>query len=241
MTNYNFQKWRSLIDGQEVSAIPDSVVMQYVATNVNGGDTTWTDDTGTSDMSLTGGETDTTVNDSEALNFDGVDDHGLITLPSDLEGSSLQEWSIEFSLAWTHSSDNVITGVIDGSQLFQIRINRKFGTETGQIDFRIDDDTGNELLFAPENNPNLDDGDRHDISFIIDDASNNDVRIEIDGSDVNVDLGSSDGPNDFDDWSFDAAVGGRNNEGSVDLNEEIDLIAQRWHDSAISEQTINDL
>ena len=29
MTNYNFQKWRSLIDGQEVSAIPDSVVDNF--------------------------------------------------------------------------------------------------------------------------------------------------------------------------------------------------------------------
>jgi len=102
----SYTKWKSIVDEYNYTdAIPDSVELQYFATNVTGGDTTWPDDNGVADMTLTGNKTDATLSDGgEALAFDGSTDFGSVTLPSTLEASSLNAFYIEFSTEYTFNS-----------------------------------------------------------------------------------------------------------------------------------------
>ena len=225
-----------------IDAIPDNVVLQYFATNVSGGDATWLDDNGVANMSLTQGETSTTLSDgADALGFDGNSDEGLITLPESLEGDGLKSFAIEFSGALNHDRTESITGHVNDNdgQILQIRFNfdEDFNEDPGNIYLRLDDKDGNRLQFAPSSNPNLNDGQRHDVSLVINDSDENDVGIIIDGTNVSLSFRDQEGPSNFGPWESDMPIS-RDDFGVSNL--EWDLGAMRFWDSGIGQQSIGD-
>ena len=232
----SYEKWRSVIDGRNI-ALPDSVVMQYFASTYTGGDLTWEDDNRVVNMSLTGGETAGTLSDgSDAVDFDGESDEGTVSLPSQFEGSALTSFSVEFATEYTDSSVNTdlfLANNDDDSQRLQIRVNTD-GTanlKEGNIWIQLIDRDGNRLRVEPATNPELNDGVRHDITMIVNDSSQNDVDIIIDGDNVSLNFIDEDGPDNFGTWDVNALL-------SSDLNSSVG--AQRYHDEGITEQTISD-
>lgn len=228
-------------------AIPDSVVIQNFATTWSQGDATWADDAtddGSQDMTVVGDPQAGTLSDgSESVDWDGTDDHGLFTMPPELEGPGLNAFSVEFALQWDHS--NTIQnnfGVRNGGDVQDLfgEINRdeEFSNAAGSFYLYLADQNDNILHVAPASNPGLNDGNRHDISIIVNDASNNDVNIIIDGSSVSVSTSNAQSPSNFGSWDSDMAVAARNNGGSIGRNAEMGTGAWRWHDQAISQQTI---
>jgi len=126
---YDGSDWylRNSVDVSD-GAIPDSVVVQHFATTLAQGETTWEDDAtddGSQDVSLTGDLQASTLSDgSESIVGDGTDDHGLVTLPSSLEGASLQSFSVEFALQTTSTATIRPAGIRnnDGNQPLTMRI-----------------------------------------------------------------------------------------------------------------------
>lgn len=225
------------------SSIPDSLLMQYFGTSVSGGSLSWPDDNNVEDMTLTGDESDSTLSDgSDALNFDGDNDHGLIDLPAALEGSSLQEWSVEFSIQTTDSGENDLIGTRNsGDQLLLVRMNsdEDFDPDEGNFVFTLRTSDGR-IDVSPTTNPSLNDGTRQDISLIINDSTQNDIDIIINGESVDLTFERATNPSDFGPWDEELGIAADNRpEGQFGFLE-VDIGAIRWHDEAISGQTISD-
>jgi len=235
-------------DSLEASVIPDSVVIQNYATTWTQGDGTWADDAtadGAQDMSITGDPQDGTLSDgAEALDWDGVDDYGATTLPSSLEGGGLTEFSVEATAQWTFSGSEPLFGSInnDGNQMFKllVNLNEQFNTDNGTFMVQLFDDARNRWDFSPSSNPNLDDGNRHDISVIIDDSTTNSATVMIDGSSVSLATNRTENPSSFTTWDNPMFTASQNNQGSPSGYFDGPTGAFRWHDSAISQQTIGD-
>ena len=232
---------RILFDGVDT---PDSVVLQYFATAVSGGETTWPDDNNVQNMTLSGGESDATLSDSsQALGFDGDGDHGTFPMPSELDGNNIQEFSVEFAVQYSHTDQNELFGILnnDGTQFIRARTNVDGGnnTDNGNLNFDLRDSNDNRIQMDL-NASNLNDGNRHDISIIVNDSTTNDVDVIIDGSASTPNFVTSDGPNSFDAWDHDMAISARNSQGTIDLNLQSDIGAIRWHETGINEQTISE-
>lgn len=228
------------------SAIPDSVVVQNIANTFSQGDGIWVDDAtedGSQDMSITGDPQAGTLSDgSESVNFDGVDDYGQFTMPSELEGSGLNAFAVEFAFQHTTTGPCSIAGIFGANNNLRYELNRdhQFNDDPGNILIRLDDQDGNQLRFAPSSNPGLNDGNRHDLTVSIDDASANSATVIIDGSEVSLSFGSQQSPSNFGAWNNNMRVAARYYSG-VDFYADVDVGAYRWHDSPISEQTIQSL
>ena len=228
-----------------VDAIPDSVLLQYKATEVAAGDTTWPDDNDVADMTLTGNESDETMSDgSESLGFDGDNDHGLIDFSNELSNEFQTEYTIELAFETTESSETStpIGFQENDNQRIQTFLNRdeNFNSDDGNLLFRITDDSDNRLIVAFDSSPNLNDGTRQNLSIVVEDASSNDVKFILNGVEEDVSIADSDGPNNFVDWTRDFTISAYNREGSIEAHSEIDYGALRLHDEAIDEQTIGD-
>ena len=229
-----------------IDAIPDSVELQYSATTFSNSDSVWADDAGNVDMNINGDPQKATLSDgSESISSDGSNDSGEIEMPSTLEGSGLTEFSFEFVIEHTDTNDPVaVTGSRNssGGQFFNVLLNRDVqgNTDLGNMNVQHDDDSGNRLSFGPSTNPNLDDGNRHDISVIIHDSTINDVEIIIDGVSVDLSFTDQDGPNQFTTWNNSMATFARNLDGTLQLRANIELGAVRWHTSGIMSQTISE-
>jgi len=225
--------------------IPDSVVLQYYATTWNSGDTTWVDDTGTADITVNGGPTDGTLSDgADAISTDGTDDSGELPLPAQFEGIDLNEFSIEVAGQYSHSNENIVFGLRNqpSGQFIHMFANRNENNnaEAGNFHILIRDQDGNGVIASPDTNPNINDGNRHDISIIINDASASDASIIIDGTDVSVAYGDTQNADNFGTWDRPLRVWARDLDGSVGSYMEMDMGAMRWHDKAITSQTISD-
>ena len=227
------------------NAIPDSVVAQYFATSYTQGDATWQDQAtsdGAQDVSLSGDPQPSSLSDgADAIAFD-TSDHGLHTVP--VSGSDLNSFSLEFALSWTHDRDEIAYGGVDSQngQFFQLRINidESFGSDPGNFYFRIRDTDSNQLGVSLDGAPSLNDGARHDIIVRVNDASQNDIDVIIDGALVSVNKTPTNNPSNYGSWDTQTAIAANNNSGTIVLSSEVDYGAVRWHDSAIAEQTIDD-
>jgi len=236
-------------DGRTVfSAIPDSVVIQHYATTFTQGDSNWLDDAtddGSQDVALNGDPQSVTASDgSEAIDFDS-NDYGLLPMPPELEGSSLNAWTYEVAVQYTSTGQEFIGGVFNSNngQLWQLNINQDEAgnTEEGNIQFALHDADGNSFQFSfSDNNVNINDGNRHDITAIINDASNNNASLILDGTEKSVATANTQSPDNFSSWDNDMGYAVRNVGGSLSGNADITILAKRWHDSAIVGQTISD-
>lgn len=248
---YDGSDWylRNSVDIRD-GAIPDSVVIQHTATTWAQGDSTWGDDDtedGSQDVSLTGDfQSDTLSDESESILGDGVDDYGDLTLPAEFEGSSLNSFTIEFAIRHSDSDSpvNIIgTRNDDGTQNIEVNLNvdNGFNTDTGNVRLVLTDDAGDTIVVEPSTNPNLDDSSRHDVTIIVNDASASDVDMIIDGSSLDLNFGTSQNPSSFTTWDRPVALWGWNDGGSISRYWNGEIAADRWHDQAISSQTIDEL
>lgn len=224
--------------------IPSSVVIQHTATGWAQGDSTVADDDGgTNPMSLTGDLQATTLSDgSESITADGSNDYGQFTMPSAIEGSDLNAFAVEYAIGSFPTTETTLFGQRNDDQNQNVELflnrNENNNTETGNFRFVVTDDSGDSVLVAPTNNPQLDDGNRHDISVSIDDAANNNATIFIDGSEVSATVGVGQSPSNFTTWDNDMHVFARY-QGGVEKYTAIDVGAARWHNTSITSQTIN--
>jgi len=237
------------VDGDTVfTALPDipaSAVLQYSATTFNQGDPTWQDDTGTADITLNGGPTDATLSDgSDAIGTDGIDDNGELTLPSQFEGAGLEQFSIEIATQFSHTNENIFFGIRSepNGQFIHLFANRDENNnrDTGNIQFLLSDQNANRMIVAPQTNPNLNDGNRHDITISVDDATTSSVSMIIDGSSVAVTNGESGNPSNFGSFPRPLRIWARDLDGSVGSFIQNEMGAMRWHDQSLSQQTISD-
>jgi len=226
-----------------VPPIPDSGVLQYFATTWTQGDATWTDDTNTANQSLSGNPQSGTLSDgADYVGFDGSDDYGQITLPTDLEGSSLQQCSFEiaFETTTTETISNIM-GVEQSGMEWFVEINRdsSFSFDSGQIYTYLRDSDTNLLASEPSTSLNLNDGDRHDLTISYD-GPNNEISYIVDGTGYSSTYSSTDSPDNFTTWNQDMAIAANNNNGSFSRNADIDIGAIRFHDEFLTSQTISD-
>jgi hypothetical protein len=248
-----------LPDGKNASKVigPDGIVLfnplaaegvlQYTGSIYSDGSTTWTDDNNVADMTLTGDENASTLSDGVAsVKFNGTDDHGLITLPQSLEGSSLNAHTFEIAIQTTTTENFIqICGGrnTDSNQEFAVWFNLDGAGNSngGHTAVDIRDDTGVLWRFGTDSqtSPNLNDGNRHDITYRINDAGNNSADIIIDGNSVSLETSSANSLTNFTSWDVDFAVGASNGGGSIGSYAAVNIGAIRWHDQATTEQTID--
>jgi hypothetical protein len=233
-------QFRSVVRPARKPSGPDSVIREYRAKNF--GSSTVPDSVGSADMSTNGVTAVTLNNGGAGIKGDGVDDSGLATIP---EVGNFQQSAIEFSMQTTSTNDGVPFGISNssspsgGSITFNTNINRdeSFNKSTGQIRIQISD--GSDVLrFAPSTNPNLNDGNVHKVSIIYDNAANNDTRLIIDGSQVNLTFSDVDGPSNFGDLNDDFGFFGRADDGTVSSFCDIAFGVIRFHNQSITSQTI---
>ena len=236
-----------LFSGGLFNVIPDSVVLQYYATTWSAGETIFQDDLNNADISLNGGPAEGTLSDgSDAISTDGTNDRGELTLPTEFEGGGLQSFSVELALQYSHTNETNWFGLRQGtqSQWLQVYANRDYtnASDPGNFYLTMQDNSNNSIFVGPSTNPNINDGNRHDISLVINDTTVPDVSIIIDGSSVAVsyESGNQDAMSDFGTWARPLQIWARDLDGSIDNYFQSNFGAMRWHDSAITNQTISD-
>jgi hypothetical protein len=220
--------------------IPDSVVVQYRASEYTQGSSTWAADRGP-DMSITGDpQTETLQNGEVGVRGDGTDDFGSWDPPASLEGSSLESFSIEFSVQFT-TGDKFAEGSYSGSDTsinLSYNVDEAFNVEEGNFRIQLVDDSDSVVQAAPQSNPNLDDGNTHKVSIIINNAPAPDIEFIVDNSSFNTAYDFQDSLDNFGAQDINQYVFARNNQGSPDNYGNIAHGIIRWHDTAISSQTI---
>lgn len=228
------------------NAISDSVLVQHTAAGYSMGVSSIADDAdadGTQPLSLTGDPQAATLSDgSDSLAFDATDDYGAVTLPAEFEGSGLNSFAIEIAGQYSSNTGKWGVGNNNNNQYIHFAPNEDtgFNSSAGTFTFRIKDIDSNELFVEPSSNPSIDDGDRHDISLIVNDAANNDVDIILDGSTLSLNFASSQSPSNFGTWEDDFFYNAFNNQAidSIVKYQGGNVGAVRWHGQAITEQTI---
>jgi len=220
--------------------IPDSVDLEYHGSSYTGGDTTWVDEINNNNMSLSGGESATTLSDgTEAVAFGGDPDGGSIPSFSTITGANLNQFTIEVPIQWSGTEIYDLLEARDGNgdfflQLF-FNVDVDFNQSAGDVFAVIEEpETTAQTRFATTG-LSLNDGVRHNITVQYDGA-NGDISFIVDGSVANkqssltdvVDLSGVS-------WSvLDVANNSRTGRDFVG-----DVGAVRWHGGEIVGQTIN--
>ena len=178
-----FSKWRSLVDGEEISAIPDSVEYQIVAQDFAD---PWPFAIGNLSMSVNGLSESTFSNNVASVFGDGIDDYGAADGPQDMW--EYETLGVAFTIEYSNLDqfDRVLGSGIGGESRVSIR-----GGDSGAINHRIIDDNDNRI--EVETSSTFDDGNAHlfvinklgdnadDLVFYVDDMENEEsLSIETD-------------------------------------------------------------
>ena len=241
-----FTTWRSLVDGNEIVAIPDSVVLDYSAETWTQGDSVWEDNNNVADMSIVGSPTKTTLDSGEdAIRTDGTDDYGLITMPSQLEGDDMQQMAIEWRFGGFSSTADPLRawgvgGESGDTRMFlTLNVDLDFNSDPGNFRFDIRDASDDRIVCSPASNPNINDNNDHDIVIDVVDSTNSDVDVYIDGSSVNLNFSDQQNPSNFGNFSTDMAVWAFNNAGDVSGETQFNMAKMRWHNETIGGGTFD--
>ena len=212
-------------DGQQFvrldTSIPDSVVNQYPFSTF--GPSTWTDNVGSADMSVSGLTTDTFSNGEDSVLGDGTGDYGQSS--ADIIGN---KETFGFAMTWQASSlstsDNVvyhgIRETVSTGNFSYIDNNSNGGT----IRLLLRDDNGNSTQVGTDNQ--YDDGNPHSIIINKSSDSPSDWDFYIDDMSTTVstsilaDQGFS--SSDFA-GSLDPAFFAANSDGTIETHANIDI------------------
>ena len=197
----NFTTWRSLVDGEEVSAIPDSAVHHMLIDEGSG--TTIGDDIGSLDGSL--GDTNAWISDEtfeggHALDFSNVGSGGSVSfggLPDVIEADPSQPWGLAITISADDyinaSSDNVnwVGGSDDGSDDFRLVVT---GNDDGDDEFMMDAVARDIDDYNPQRIPKSDfdytDPDQFRAFMVKEGAGQSDLSVYINGEEQNLENAS---------------------------------------------------
>jgi len=220
----NFTTWRSLVDGEELSAIPDSAISQYVSPQFTSSG--WPDNISDKDITTISGLTndETAFGGEEAVVGDGTDDHGA--------GDVWDHWDnmhqdLSFGVSINTSDAN---GAIVGVEIPELTERQFFTVEIGEGRTSQFSDAGKPNIFFRDGANGdeyavgtdvvrVDDGEDTHIGFSKTGNTGSDgIRIYINGSEVDVNVTVDEG--------FASGGGGD----LADFNEEIAYFAHFDHD-----------
>ena len=188
MVDFTGGTWRSLIDGSEVSAIPDSAIYYWLAGSF---DDPWLDEVDDHEMSVFGLES-STVDGNETVSAD-TGDFGEADL-SKLEDNLDTGFSIEFVISTTDNDIDLFGRRFSSD--FRIIIghgdNSVSGTDDSKgISFELRDDDSNTIAIQGETQIN--DGNLHSIVCNLHDITgSDDAEIIIDGETETLDVNGDD-------------------------------------------------
>jgi hypothetical protein len=218
-------------------------VYQWNPATFSTGDSTWTDDLQGEVMDITGNPQSVTLaNGNPGIQGDGNDDVGLADIAPELLATSFSvEWEIDQSLDLGH-----ILGVREsGGSAFFVSVNGDESVNEDLGNFAVSISSGGAEVsdstnISPSTNPNFDDGNTHKVTFIANDTTADDYEIIIDGSNVSVSLEATNNPSPGQ-LSVDVAYFANNDfqfGSGPRLFSDSALGLTRWHDQAITRQTI---
>lgn len=223
--------------------IPESALVQFRGSTFTTGDGVWSDDTSNGyNASFTGDLQEDTLSDgAAAVRSDGTDDGATHPMPSELDGNGFDKSTTEFAIQTTQTDQAWAWGITtSGSNWYcSINVDQGFNSDSGNFLVFCEDSNGRAFAAAPSTNPGINDGNRHDITVILNDSSNENVEIIIDGSNVSVSIDSrgTSGPSGFD-WGAEMGLFASNS-GSLGNYSNIALGIWRMHDTNIDNQTIS--
>jgi hypothetical protein len=227
--------------------VPSSAVLSYNPLTFSVGDSEWVDRaTPEENMSLTGSfDAVQLSNGGYAVQpSSSTGNYGATTMPASLEGSSLENFAVEFELEYSDGSTSFSVMGADNngsSQTVGVALNFNFSTatpEAGQVGFILQDNSSNTLYGSPDISPNLDDSNKHTIVIDVIDSTSNDVDIYIDGVKETVSFALAESPSDFGSWDVDMVTFGINDGGTYVSYYPGKLGTVRWHDRSIGGSTL---
>jgi len=216
------------------NAIPDSAIYWW---DPSAFASPWVDEVVSESMTINGGLSSTTFGDgSDAVSGDGNDGHGLAANRDVLYNSM----SIEVEISSTTTSAAFILGSNDNTNgitcMIMFNQDGDFNYIDGSMALFLSDET-NQFSFSYDGGFN--DGNKHKVSFIVNDATTSDASMIVDGSTVTPTVDRADGVN-FSGLTlnYDMAYWARNFTGTVKdfYNGKLGKIA--FHDTNIQNQTI---
>jgi len=218
----------------------DNIVVEFLGSTFTTGDGTWSDQAtsdGSQDATINGDPQSTTLSDgSDAVAFDGTGDYGVHSLP--IESSGLNTFSVEVAVQWTSADDRAyIFGLRDGNQILRMRPNFSNGTSVGDLTINLfDPDLDNRTVAT--SGLSLNDGNRHNITLIMSDASAGNFDLIIDGNSVGT-MSNTGTLDNLTNWNYDMAIAAQNVDGTIQEYFDGEIGGIRWHDTAITNPTID--
>ena len=228
----NFTTWRSLVDGEEIGAIPDSVVHQYITEDFT--QTNWPDSEGNSDMDTISGlsEDSNAFNGTGGVGGDGTDDHGLSDTMGDF-GSQLDGgFAVVFGFSIDNQADLMATLNDDDFTKFFVRTASGEGATDDRLNFIISD-TGNDRIGVNSDTDITDGGEYVAILNKSQGTSASDMEIyfkpDEDASEVAIDESFGTASN----FEFDMTYFARNLRGDIDSHADATMTDIRWFSSPL--------
>ena len=214
MVDFTGGTWRSLIDGSEVSAIPDTVVDRFPADE--GGGQTLANSIGPNDASL---NFDNWVSDDNWIGgtaplADGNGDNATFEPSQEFNSALSSAFGVSFAVETTDTG-SLICGSPDGSDQF-VHIRNEFNS-SGEFEIHLRDSNDDDLFFRGETD--ISDGQSHTVTAGVDitDPSNPETMVVVDGSEDPITTDRDEGVSEFDDF-VGIALWERFREGSLDDN-----------------------
>jgi hypothetical protein len=191
-------------------------------------------------MDIFGATKTTLTNGDPGGSFDGVDDNGQVSFPTELSGNGLQSFAVEFTIQTVSSIGGQDVFKTDtGTQIFECRLNeRNFSTDPGNLTFLLRDSSGDDLSGSFNTNPNLNDGAVHTVLWNVLDAQNNSMELYVDGTQRAIDFLNTQSPSNLGSFSRPLTVGAENVRGSLGRFADISLGTLRLHGQSISGPTL---
>ena len=221
-----FTEWRSLVDGERISGIPDDLLNQWIVSNF---DSPWPDEVGNADMSVSGLST-TTIDGETLVSGDGTD-HGTAT--ADVLGNR-ETWGVAVPF-YANSGDvsdfDVFAGLFgpDANDGLRLRV----ANDSADVEWRAGD--GSTVRVS---GGTIADGSIK--ALVINKTGNTGTDFEIYVDDMETDtstVGTDDGV-DHTNWSLDIdwAFWAVNNDGSIESNINAALGAPEFKENPYTEQ-----
>jgi len=175
----NFTTWRSLIDGQEVSALPDSVIHHWKFDEGSGGAVA--DNIGDADGSVNGPSwVSGNFEGGSALEADGTDDHVSTTTLGNFGSNMSSDFAVSFTIKSPNDGDGWVMGMQNDATDFDTGDQTHFSVrnDDGQIRWEISDED-NEIGRA-RHESDINDNEPHRVVINKSGNTHNDVLIYID-------------------------------------------------------------
>ena len=158
-----------------IDAIPDSVVNQYLGNSFSQGDSGWTDEASSADISLTGDLQEGTIGSGDAIVSDGVDDHGQAPDLFDIETNETK--GIAFTIETTVSDRTYLISREDSGTFIRLRVLGSGELDIQQRDNSNRSNNAESTTAVNDGNPhavilNINSDDANDYNWYIDDATN---------------------------------------------------------------------